>query len=123
MQSFRWFQLLSCLVIYLLTGTISISHAQELRLADDYNSSGSVKYNSGDLDGAIADFNMAVKADPQLAISYCNRGIALNEKGETDRAIADFNKAIELDPRLAIAYYSRGNIWYVKGNLSTAIAD
>ena len=50
---------------------------------------------NGELDGAIADFDKAVYADPGAYAAYHNRGIAKAEKGDLDGAMADFTKAIE----------------------------
>jgi Flp pilus assembly protein TadD len=45
---------------------------------------------------AIADFNEAIRLDPNDASAYTARGNAYNATGEIDRADADFNQAKRL---------------------------
>ena len=55
-------------------------------------------------DKAIADYNEAIRLDPEGRRSpYYNRGYAWYDKKEYDKAIADYNEAIRLDPRDALA--------------------
>jgi len=77
----------------------------------------------GDLDGAIADYDQAIRQDPKYTTAYINRGTAWNTKRDVDRAIADFNEAIRLDPKNALAYRIRGYTWGAKGDNERAIAD
>ncbi len=49
-------------------------------------------------EGAIADFNAALKLDPREITAYINRGIVHRRKGELDKAIQDFTTAIKLLP-------------------------
>jgi tetratricopeptide (TPR) repeat protein len=51
---------------------------------------------TSDLDGAIADYDQAIKLNPKFGLAYKNRGKAKQEKGDLDGAIADFNRAIKL---------------------------
>lgn len=38
--------------------------------AEAYNNRGDAKHKSGDLDGALADFNKAIEIKPDLAVAY-----------------------------------------------------
>ena len=58
------------------------------------NDSGSAYANKGQYDRAIADFDEAIKLDPEYALSFYNRGCAYAMKGQHDRAIADYDEAI-----------------------------
>lgn len=69
---------------------------------------GLTRRETGDLDSALADFDRAIKLDPQSAYAYYARGSALSELGRLDEAIADFDRAIEIDPKFALAYANRG---------------
>jgi lipoprotein NlpI len=87
------------------------------------NNRGLAYRDKGELDRAIADFNEAVRLDPEFALAYNNRGLAYRDKGEFDRAIADFNEAIRLEPKFAVAFNSRGFTYDRKGERDRAIAD
>lgn len=73
-------------------------------LADVFNERGSVKFLSGDLEGAVADFTESLNIAPENSSVYSNfhsyylynRGFAYEKLGETDKAIADYTKALEL---------------------------
>jgi lipoprotein NlpI len=87
------------------------------------NNRGLAYRDKGDLDRAVADFNEAIRLDPEFALAYNNRGLAYRDKGEFDRAIADFNEAIRLEPKFAVAFNSRGFTYDRKGERDRAIAD
>jgi tetratricopeptide (TPR) repeat protein len=74
-----------------------------------YTSRGIAKLQKDDWDGAIADFNRALRFDPKLAQAYDNRGLAKTEKGDLEGAITDFNRVLQLNPKNGIAYNNRGN--------------
>ena len=48
--------------------------------------------------GAIADFNQAIKLNPEDADAYYNRGLARFDLEDYQGAIADFTQAIQLNP-------------------------
>jgi tetratricopeptide (TPR) repeat protein len=76
-----------------------------------------------DYDKAIAEFNEAIRLDPQLAIAYDGLGRAYNSKRDYDKAIAEFNEAIRLDPNCAEACNGRGNIYYYQNDYDKAMAE
>jgi tetratricopeptide (TPR) repeat protein len=88
-----------------------------------YNDRGIAKQNKGDLDGAMADYNQAIKLDPKLDVAYINRGNVKQKKGDLEGAMADYNQAITLNPKNVLAYRCRGDIKRKKGDLDGAIAD
>jgi tetratricopeptide (TPR) repeat protein len=85
--------------------------------------------NEKDIEGAMADFQAAIKLDPEDPEIYCERGLAWSSKREWDKAIADYTEAIRLDsgdPRhhiLRYYYALRGGAWDSKGEYDKAIAD
>jgi tetratricopeptide (TPR) repeat protein len=75
--------------------------AQTPKTAEDYNNRGFDRQNSGDLDGAIADYTKALslKAPPIIiATTYNNRANALMAKNDFAAAAADYGSAIQLQP-------------------------
>lgn len=87
------------------------------------NNRGSAYFRKGDLEIALADFNRAIRMQPQLADVYNNRGNVWQEKGDSEKALADFNQAIKLNPRHSAAFNNRANLHQFKGHLAEALAD
>ncbi|MDR0475675.1 MAG: tetratricopeptide repeat protein, partial [Treponema sp.] len=102
----------------------------------------------GEYANAIADFDSAIRLNPDMVAAYYFRGSALlasvsrvsNVKDNfdfsitqqrataeqarvIDLAIADFSLAIRLDPNDASAYNTRGIAYGVKGDFDRAVAD
>ena len=53
-----------------------------------------------DFEKGLADYDQAIKLDPNDAYSFNNRGIARVGKGDRTGAIADFRKALILNPNM-----------------------
>ena len=88
-----------------------------------YHNRGVAHYHNRDVDGALADFDQAIRLSPTLAMAYFNRGNALLEKKEFDRAIADLDEATKLKPELVHAYVDRGFAYIQKLDVDKAIKD
>ena len=71
----------------------------------------------------IADFNTAIRFNPDNASIYMWRGIVRNELGQHVAAIADSDTAIRLNPNFVSAYNCRGNAKTRLGQYNAAIAD
>ncbi len=93
---------------------------------------GIIKYQAGDYDGAIADFDNAINYESDTAFSmiYSYRGIAKTKLGEFSGAIEDFDKAIDLQPTNIMHYanwvknyYNRGVARFYINDLDGACAD
>ena len=91
--------------------------------AETYFTWGHTKYGLGDYKGAIADYDSAIRLNPDNANTYYNRGTAKGDLGQHFAAIADFDIAIRLKPDLAEAYYNRGAAKSDLGQHFAAIAD
>ena len=77
----------------------------------------------GDKQGAIADYNEAIKRNPNDPYAYHSRGNARYELGDNQGAIDDFNQAIKRNPNLAEHYIGRGLAYAVLGNKLQGISD
>ncbi|MBD1219475.1 MAG: tetratricopeptide repeat protein [Aphanizomenon flos-aquae Clear-A1] len=102
----------------------AINKAIELspRAAFYYNR-GLVRNELGDKPGAIDDYNLAIKINPNLAEAYAGRGIVRNDLGDKQGAIDDYNLAIKINPNYALAYNNRGIVRYDLGDKPGAIDD
>jgi tetratricopeptide (TPR) repeat protein len=92
-------------------------------LVEEYNHRGVAKFELGDNQGAILDYNRAIKIDPQDALAYYNRGVAKFELGDNQGAILDFDRAIAINPQDAEAYSNRGAVKLAFGDKQGAIVD
>jgi tetratricopeptide (TPR) repeat protein len=77
----------------------------------------------GDYDGALLNFNRAIKINPRSAHAYYSRGLTYYKKKDYDRAIKDYSKAISLEPYFADAYDNRGCAYEEKKDYDHAIED
>lgn len=76
--------------------------------AEDLISLGGSKANKRDYRGAIADYNQALRINPNNPDAYFRRGTAHNELKEYQAALEDFNQVVRLSPKNAFAYAYRG---------------
>jgi tetratricopeptide (TPR) repeat protein len=118
---------LACIVVLMPTvaafGQQIANPETNVQNAATYNDRGLAREKKGDLNGAIADFNEAIKLNPKNVIAYKNRGIAKEKKGDLDGALADYSQSIRLNPKYANAYKDKGNAKRKKGDLNGANAD
>ena len=74
-------------------GINSTSHfviaAETQMMAEDFFRRGNLKYDQNDFQGAIEDYNQAIKIKPDYAEAYYNRGLARSELGDKKGAIED----------------------------------
>jgi tetratricopeptide (TPR) repeat protein/S1-C subfamily serine protease len=91
--------------------------------AEFYYNRGNVRKDLGDKQGAIDDFNQALKINPNYADAYINRGNVRNELGDKPGAIDDYNQALKINPNLALAYNNRGIVRKNLGDKPGAIDD
>jgi serine/threonine protein kinase/Flp pilus assembly protein TadD len=79
--------------------------------------------SKGDLDGAIACFEEAIRLDPKLAPVHHNLGLVRAHKGNLAGAIAEYQEAIRLDPNYAPAHSGLGVALRGKKDWDGAIAE
>src|SRR4029079_17337682 len=81
------------------TALIDSGRYSRQNLAILHSNRGIAHGKAGDYDRAIADFDAALRINPNHVRPYLNRGNANFARGDYDRAIADFGHAIRLEPR------------------------
>ncbi len=79
--------------------------------------------NLSNFDGAVNDFNEAIKLKPTSTEAYLGRGFGEFLQGNYDAAITDLTKAIELKPDSQAAYYQRALARGAQTNLQGASDD
>ncbi len=88
-----------------------------------YTNRGVARQARGDIDGALADYDMALRYNPGHAEALNDRGIVRFLRGDVDGAIADYFAAIRVRPQYADAYENRGLARQAKGDVDGAMAD
>lgn len=85
------------------------------KLAAEHLRLGNMYYDLRLLDGAIDEYQKALRLSPNFADIITQLGIVLRDKGHYDEAIKEFNRAKECNPRyiparlhLGVTYYSQG---------------
>ncbi|MFD1536448.1 tetratricopeptide repeat protein [Nonomuraea guangzhouensis] len=77
----------------------------------------------GDAEGALADLDAVVAADPGYPDPYLDRGNLLHRLGRLEEALADYETAMRVGPPFPEPYYNRSEIRYARGDLAGALAD
>lgn len=77
----------------------------------------------GNLAGATAEFDSAIRIAPRLSVAYLNRGLLRDRQGDRAGAVADLDQAVRYAPWSAAAYYNRSALFRKYGNAKRAEAD
>jgi tetratricopeptide (TPR) repeat protein len=77
----------------------------------------------GDKQGALADYNTAVKIKSDSAEVLIDRGFLGIELHEYQQALIDANYALELEPKNYVAYLLRADIYEKMGDHINAVND
>ena len=75
------------------------------------------------LEEAIADFDEAIRLDPNDAGAYNNRGVVKKWLNQLEEALIDFDEAIHLNPDDADAYSNRAEMKAMGGQKGAAIEE
>jgi len=92
-------------------------------LANAYYFRASAKFGKSDFDGALGDYNQALRLEPSDADFLNSRAAVYETKNDLDKAVADYGAAIKADPKSIYAYNNRGAVHQRKGDLARAAAD
>ena len=90
--------------------------------ASAYNNRGSARSDRGETDGALDDFNAAIKNNSRYASAYFNRGNIYAAQGD-ERALKDYDATLKFDRRNVNAYIARGALLLASGATAKARAD
>ena len=91
--------------------------------AEDFHELGINKAKERDFEGAIENFNRAIKLNPDYANAYNNRANVRHELGDSPGAIEDYTEAILLNPKCSDFHRNRGIISCELGDHRGAQAD
>ena len=91
--------------------------------AQAYRIRGIAKYDKGQYEAAIADYNEALRIKPDDFKAYDNRGIAKVRLRQYKSAISDFDAALRIKPDSATTYSNRGVTKILLKEYEAAIAD
>lgn len=91
-------------------------------ISQAYSMYGAALYWLGDIEGAIYQFDMALKKDSQNASAYQLKGIALARKGDSQAALENFLKSFDLDPRRGDINMNIGSIYFSRGLMASALS-
>lgn len=103
-----------------------ITRLDKINPGDDARSffyRGNAKKRLGKTVEATADFDAAIKIDPDNASTFNNRGTAKFELEDIEGAFDDFDEAIRLNPNYPEALNNRGNVKMTWGDYPSAILD
>ncbi len=95
----------------------------KMTIDQDFFNQGLAKAGSKDYLGAIACFDQALAANPNLTQGYYHRGLAKFDSGDPQGAIADYTQALNLNSEYIEAYFARCLGYICSGDLPQALAD
>jgi len=79
--------------------------------AAGHNEKGRELFDAEDIEGAIREFEQAVKLDPGNGSYHCNLGVAYDENDQDELARQEYTKALEIDPNDVTALLSLGYMY------------
>lgn len=87
-----------------------------------YNNLGNLRKATGDLTGAKAVYEQALRVDPSFTMGHYNLGMTLKAMGQLEEAIAHYQQAIQLNPAYAEAYQNLGVTLLKLGKVAESLA-
>jgi len=91
--------------------------------AQALNRRGIVRFQSGDVHGALADFRQAALLEPNYAEPWNNSGLLRQTLGQLPQAVADFERALAIRPNYPEALANRGRARQALGDAAGARVD
>lgn len=91
--------------------------------ADVYIMTGNARDYLGDLQGALANYTLAIEDDSTSAMAYFNRAYIKRKLNDYEGAIKDYTLAIKFKPVYLVAFNNRGIVYMLLGKKEEACAD
>jgi tetratricopeptide (TPR) repeat protein len=88
-----------------------------------YQNRGLYRQNKGNLQGALEDYNEAVKVEPRSITAPLTRGIIKGQMGDFKGGIEDINRSIAIADTSYDQFFQRGYLEEQLGDVQSAIAD
>ena len=88
-----------------------------------YIARGYFRLTNGNLKGALADYDRAIKIDDHDPHLWLNRGLTKEKLQDYVGAFSDYTKAIDLKENFANAWLNRGNVLMKQSRFEDAIED
>ena len=90
----------------------------------DYHvKTGNYRLQDGQYDRAIAEFDLALEANPDHPLAYLGIALALMHQNRHEASLEAFGHALALDESLAVAYADRGILHDRMGRHDLALQD
>jgi tetratricopeptide (TPR) repeat protein len=123
-----------------LSGALAQTRSPRPNSTEDFFNRGVARYQKGDLEGAMRDFDRAidiastispgayasnhiVAIAPEPSVLLYNRGVTRYGLRDWGGAIADLDESLTLNPLRVLAWIKLGNARFNKGDLDEAIKD
>ena len=106
-----------------LAASKNVTSEEDLQAAELCRLRGIEQEEKDDPAAALAEYDNAVRLDPNNPQNYCLRGRLFLQGEFAKEAIADFDRAIELAPGLTIGYFGRAHARYIQHNFADAVDD
>lgn len=107
----------------LLLGVAAGRAVAQVDEAREAQKQGTELRRQGDLQGALREFNRAVRLAPESQFAWYNRGLVRRELQDCPAAVRDFDRALELQADFFNALYQRGNCLQALGEYARAVDD
>ena len=88
-----------------------------------YSERGLLRMKSGNLQGALEDYNQAVSLNPTDPDNWLNRGLIKEQQKDFNGALADYQQAISVKTDYEKAWLNHGNALVKLNRLAEAIED
>lgn len=107
----------------LVLGLSLASACDQQTKADRHLKAGDILLCTRPSNEAIAEYDEAIRLEPQLPVAYYKRGWTYEHIGRCHSAIQDYTEAIRLDPNDFVTYNSRGRTYFHMDQPYRAIQD